>query len=351
VIRIESALFQSRRQMPNCLPSLANTVFIFLMVLGLGVAPARAGVAVTDNELHGGGVGVPSRSDLLKAARKGQWAPIMVRARLLTPDERASNDSLGEKYIRESNKPRLEALLDLFRGAQPGGIWVAGPMLVDMGEPAIDPLRALVLDPTTPGGTRAHAALSLWKMGDDHLADILAHRYPYVGPPDVFDELFLVTRLKGLDQTERVELLLQFLLERQPGPPALARVALAHEGRAAVPYLVALLAEPGMTPLQRGDVLYCLGEIGDPSSRKIVDAILLDPHEDDFVRYRALAALQLFGDPSAIPVLRRLLAQGVFQDRSPPMPDVRALVQETIQELSAGRKHQLEPWRHISDDY
>ncbi|HXU67964.1 MAG TPA: HEAT repeat domain-containing protein [Polyangia bacterium] len=90
----------------------------------------------------------------------------------------------------------------------------------------------------------------------------------------------------------------------------------------AVPVMVAELKKP-----QKGDnhlgALICLGMIGDPSTTKDLTGVLTDAKRDYKVRISAAEALNLAGDPSALPTLLQVAKTGDVVKDKEKYPDVR----------------------------
>ncbi len=90
----------------------------------------------------------------------------------------------------------------------------------------------------------------------------------------------------------------------------------------AIPVMQAELKKP-----QKGDnhlgALICLGMIGDPSTTKDVTGVLTDAKRDFKVRISAAEALNLLGDPSALPTLLQVAKTGDVVKDKEKYPDVR----------------------------
>jgi HEAT repeat protein len=90
----------------------------------------------------------------------------------------------------------------------------------------------------------------------------------------------------------------------------------------AVPMLVGDLKKPAKGESHAGD-LYALGMIGDPSTTKELTAVLMDAKRDYKERISAAEALNLAGDPAALPALFTTAKSGdVIKDKE-KYPDVR----------------------------
>jgi HEAT repeat protein len=90
----------------------------------------------------------------------------------------------------------------------------------------------------------------------------------------------------------------------------------------AVPVMVAELKKP-----MKGDnhlgALICLGMVGDPSTTKDLTGVLTDAKRDYKVRISAAEALNLAGDPSALPTLLQVAKTGDVVKDKEKYPDVR----------------------------
>jgi HEAT repeat protein len=100
----------------------------------------------------------------------------------------------------------------------------------------------------------------------------------------------------------------------------------------ALPLLTAELKKP-----QKGDnhtgALYALGMIGDPASTKELTAVLGDAKRDFKVRISAAEALNLAGDPAALPALLQVAKSGDVVKAGEKYPDVRVAAAMTYGRL------------------
>jgi HEAT repeat protein len=90
----------------------------------------------------------------------------------------------------------------------------------------------------------------------------------------------------------------------------------------AVPVLLAELKKPKKGDNRRG-ALYALGMIADPTTIKELVAVLSDSKEDYADRISAAEALNLAGDPSALPALLAVAKTGDVTKDGEKFPDVR----------------------------
>jgi len=106
----------------------------------------------------------------------------------------------------------------------------------------------------------------------------------------------------------------------------------------AVPMMVAELKKPIKGDNQTG-ALYALGMIADPSTTKDITGVLTDAKRDYKVRISAAEALNLAGDPAALPSLLQVAKTGDVVKDKEKYPDVRLAAAMTYARLGTAAEY------------
>jgi len=240
----------------------------------------------------------PDVATRISDPRQRQWAiaACAVAARRVAARTRGADDtSTVLAIVRGTGNAgeRLEATVILYE---------SGALGPEHAEAALDAARGAWLDDDgTDGRTRALFLLAAAKTESPDLLPLLRRTVEGVGDggrPLFTDlvEAYWDLRLQGLDESERVALLVAALADDPVMRPAW--VLRSYKDAAAAP-LAAFIADPDRTDSALLGALWALEQIPAPSAGEALAAILRDDGRPDGLRMRAALALATSGAPES----------------------------------------------------
>jgi HEAT repeat protein len=258
--------------------------------------------------------------------RPGDAAVIQALARRVWEDKDLNTRQFALMSLaRIGGEPAREAVRKvLAKGARIDLPWAALACAVGGDRESAPALRKLFLEEKIPS-QKAAFALALGLLGDRELAPEFLRLGVNQGDSSGRIFALLALGLCGPPSAAR-EVRDLFLRENDPGVKTAAATCLGLlQDPEAIPLLERTVAE-GENAYLRSSACRILGNIGSPSSSRVLAAVIADKKENSVVRMAATAALGNLADPRLIPLIAEVAIDGNYTAAVDPIIEISSIL-------------------------